>query len=403
MLSSIQIHNKIVENRAKLDAAEKSFNAAEGDAKDIYRDTINQIKGENKSLDEQLADALDYEDKIRQGGGIPLADPNAGNKTEFKPKNLGEFVLGARDEFKGLKLGTYIALDAYQDFKLAEHKETDYSLPEQYIQSIPKLGIYNTLPRSVTDKDSISFYEADQTKLTNAAATWTPGKTIAMSGMAWTQRSFHMEQIANGMPLLENNLNDYNELMTLVNGTLLYMQELAKGAKVLNGPKANAETGMVGILNHDGIQKFTKGTGDTITDSAYKMATDVFLATGFVPTTVGMHPYVAESVNLEKDKNGRYINQMVNGKLWALNVVEDLNLTETTGESSSQKTTYGMMVYLPNAATFYTKMGETLEVGLVNDQFIRNEKTIRINGQYGLKVTFPKAFSYLADTGVTGR
>lgn len=403
MLSSIQIHNKIVENRAKLDAAEKSFNAAEGDAKDIYRDTINQIKGENKSLDEQLADALDYEDKIRQGGGIPLADPNAGNKTTFKPKNLGEFVLGARDEFKGLKLGTSIALDAYQDFKLVEHKETDYSLPEQYIQSLPKLGIYNTLPRAVTDNDAVTFYEADQTKLTNAAATWTPGNTIQMSGMAWKQRSFHMEQIANGMPLLENNLNDYNELMSLVNGTLLYMQELAKGAKVLTGPKSNAETGMVGILNHDGIQKFKKGTGDTITDSAYKMATDVFLATGFVPTTVGMHPYVAESVNLEKDKNGRYINQMVNGKLWALNVVEDLNLTETTGESSSQKTTYGMMVYLPNAATFYTKMGETLEVGLVNDQFIRNEKTIRINGQYGLKVTFPKAFSYLADTGVAGR
>ncbi len=403
MLSSIQIHNKIVENRAKLDAAEKSFNAAEGDAKDVYRDTINQIKGENKALDEQLAEALDYEDKIRQGGGIPLADPNAGNKAEFKPKNLGEFVLGARDEFKGLKMGTFIALDAYQDFKLAEHKDTDYSLPEQYIQFLPKLGIYNTLPRAVTDNDSVTFYEADQTKLTNAAATWTPGKTIAMSGMAWTQRSFHMEQIANGMPLLENNLKDYNELMNLVNGTLLYMQELAKGAKVLTGPKANAETGIVGILNHDGIQKFTKGASDTITDSTYKMATDVFLATGFVPTTVGMHPYVAESVNLEKDKNGRYINQMVNGKLWALNVVEDLNLTETTDENTSKKTTYGMMVYLPNAATFYTKMGETLEIGLVNDQFIRNEKTIRINGQYGLKVTFPKAFSYLADTGVAGR
>lgn len=403
MFSSIQIHNKIVENRAKLDAAEKSFNAAEGDAKDIYRDTINQIKGENKALDEQLAEALDYEDKIRQNGGIPLADPNAGNKTEFKPKNFGEFVLGARDEFKGLQMGTSIALDAYQDFKLAEHTETDYSLPEQYIQSLPKLGIYNTLPRAVTDKDAVTFYEANPAKLTNAAETWTPGNTIPMSGMAWTQRSFHMEQIANGMPLLENNLNDYNELMTLVNGTLLYMQELAKGAKVLTGAKAKAETGIVGILNHDGIQKFTKGTTDTITDSVYKMATDVFLATGFVPTTVGMHPYVAESVNLEKDKNGRYINQMVNGELWALSVVEDLNLTETTGETSSKKTAYGMLVYLPNAATFYTKMGEKLEIGLVNDQFLRNEKTIRINGQYGLKVTFPKAFSYLADTGVAGR
>lgn len=403
MFSSIQIHNKIVENRAKLDAAEKSFNAAEGDAKDVFRDTINQIKGENKSLDEQLAEALNYEDKIRQNGGIPLADPSAANKKEFKPKNLGEFVLGARDQFKGLTMGTSIALDAYQDFKLLEHKDTDYSLPEQYAQTLPKLGIYNTLPRAVTDKDSISFYEADQTKLTNAAATWTPGNSIAMSGMAWRPRSFHMEQIANGMPLLENNLNDYNELMTLVNTTLLYMQELAKAAKVLNGAKANAETGMVGILQNDGIQKFKKGTTDTITDCAYKMANDVFLATGFNPTTIAMHPYVAESVNLEKDKNGRYINQMVNGKLWALNVVEDLNLTETTGEASSQKTTYGMMAYWNNAATFYTKMGETLEVGLVNDQFIRNEKTIRINGQYGLKVTFPKAFSYLADTGVAGR
>lgn len=402
MFSSVQIHNKIVENRAKLDAAEKSFNAAEGDEKDIYRDTINQIKGENKALDEQLAEALDYEDKIRQGGGIPLADPNAGNKAEFKPKNFGEFVLGARDEFKGLQMGTSIALDSYQDFKLLEHTETDYSLPEQYIQSLPKLGIYNTLPRAVTDKDAVSFYEADPTQLTNAAATWTPGNTIQMSGMAWKQRSFHMEQIANGMPLLENNLNDYNELMTLINGTLLYMQELAKGSKVLRAPKSNAETGMVGILNHEGIQKFTKVAGDTITDSVYKMSTDVFLGTGFIPTTVGMHPYVAESVNLEKDKNGRYINQMVNGKLWALNVVEDLNLTETTSGSGA-KTTYGMMVYLPNAATFYTKMGEKLEIGLVNDQFIRNEKTIRINGQYGLKVTFPKAFSYLADTGVSGR
>ena len=93
MLSSIQIHNKIVENRAKLDAAEKSFNAAEGDAKDIYRDTINQIKGENKSLDEQLAEALDYEDKIRQGGGIPLADPTLATRPSSSPRTSASSCL----------------------------------------------------------------------------------------------------------------------------------------------------------------------------------------------------------------------------------------------------------------------------------------------------------------------
>lgn len=402
MLSSIEIHNKLQENAIRLDDAQKSFNTADGDAKDAFRDTINQIIGENKALNEQLGDALNEEDKIRKNGGVPLANTQTENKRA--PRTLGEFVLGARDEFKGLSMGTSIALDAYQDFKLAEHKDTDYSLPEQYQQTLPRLGVYNTLPRAATDKDSITFYEADPSKLDNKAATWTPGNTIPMSGMAWKQRSFHMEQIANGIPLLENNLNDYNELMTLVNTTILYMQELAKGAKVLNGPKESAETGIVGILNNDGVQKYTMASGDTVADSAYKMATDVFLATGFVPTTVAMHPYVAESVNLEKDKNGRYINQMVNGELWALSVVEDLNLTgKKTVSSKDDTATYGMMVYWPNAATFYTKMGEKLEVGLVNDQFLRNEKTMRINGQYGLKVTFPKAFSFLADTAVKGR
>lgn len=402
MQSSIEIHNKLTENAARLAEAEKSFNAAEGDAKDVFRDTINEIKGENKALNEQLGDALNEEAKIRANGGVPLASTQ--NVNEFRPKNIAQAILGDPKNFKGMKLGDAIAMDAYQDFKLVEHKDTDYTLPEQYIQSLPMFGVLSTLPTATTNSDAVTFYEADESKLDNKAAVWKPGQSIQMSGMAWKQRSFHCEQIANGIPVLENNLADYNELATIINTTLYYMQELAKGKEVLTGAAENAETGIVGILNHTGIQKFTKADSDTIADAAYKMTTDVFLKTGFYPTTLAMHPYVAEAVNLEKDKNGRYINQMVNGKLWALNVVPDLNLTGTKQVSKPNDTpTYGMLAYWPNAATFYTKMGEKLEYGLVNDQFLRNEKTLRINGQYGLKVTFPKGFSYLADTGVAGR
>ncbi len=396
MKSSLQIHNDLRDLDERISKAQADFNAAEGDAKDAFRDAINQYKGEQKALNDLLGDVLDAEDKVRRSGGVPLADPSG---AAFKPKNLAQALLGDPAGFKGLELGQSIALDEYQDFKLKEHSDTDYSLPSQYAEQLPNFGVLSSLPTAKTDKDSVSFYEADPELLSNAAGTWVPGKTIQMSGMGWKQRSFHMEQVANGMPVLENNLSDYNELSTIINDTLVYMQELAKASRVLRGSKDNAETGIVGILEHENIQKFTKASTDTIADAAYKMATDVFLATGFYPTTLAMHPYVAEAVNLEKDKNGRYINQMVNGKLWALSVVPDLNLSEA-GES---KTTYGMLAYWPNAATFYTKMGEKLEYGLVNDQFLRNEKTIRINGQYGLKVTFPKCFSYLADTGVAGR
>lgn len=396
MKSSIQIHNELRDLDERIAKAQADFNAAEGDAKDAFRDAINQYTGEQKALSDLLGDVLEAEDKVRRSGGVPLADPSG---AAFKPKNLAQALLGDPAGFKGLQLGQSIALDEYQDFKLKEHADTDYSLPSQYAEQLPNFGVLSSLPTAKTDKDSVSFYEADPELLSNAAGTWVPGKAIQMSGMGWKQRSFHMEQVANGMPVLENNLSDYNELSTIINDTLVYMQELAKASRVLRGSKDNAETGIVGILEHENIQKFTKVSTDTIADAAYKMATDVFLATGFYPTTLAMHPYVAEAVNLEKDKNGRYINQMVNGKLWALSVVPDLNLSET----AESKTTYGMLAYWPNAATFYTKMGEKLEYGLVNDQFLRNEKTIRINGQYGLKVTFPKCFSYLADTGVAGR
>lgn len=397
--SSIQIHNELLELKEKVNEAQRGFNSAEGDAKDAYRDQIKMYEGEQKALNEMLSDVLDYEDKVRKGGGVPLAAP----ADEFKPQNLAQAILGDPKAFDRIDWGSKFALDDYQDFKLVEHKETNYDLPEQYAQTLPKLGIYNTLPKATTKSDSVTFFEADPEKLNNAAATWTPGNAISMSGFAWKQRSFHLEQIANGVPVLENNLRDYGQLSNIINVTLRYMQELAKGAKVVNGPKANTETGIVGILEHDGIQKFAKGATDTIADCAYKMANDVFLKTGFIATHVAMHPYVAESVMLEKDKNGRYINQMVNGKLWALNVVQDLNLATTTTAKDTSSTTYGMMAYWPNAATFFTKMGEMLEVGLVNDQFLKNEQTIRINGQYGLQVTFPGCFSYLADTGVTGR
>ena len=398
MKSSIQIHNELLELDGKIAQAEKQFNAADADAKDALRDSINQYKGEQKSLNDMLGDVLNEEDRIRKAGGVPVAQEAP--KAEFKPRNLAQMALGARDAFKGLEVGDrkrFDVLDAYTEFGLAEHSETDYTLPRQTSDALPNFGILSTLPKATTSTDILTFFECDPTKYVNNAATWEPGNVKPESSMAWTQRSAHMELIANGMPVLETNLKDYGSLQSLINTELLYMQNMVKAAKVIKAPKSNADKGIVGIVNHDGVLTRTKGSKETLADVIRKMKTDIFLASGFQPTTVAMHPYVAESIELEKDANQRYINMMVNGKLWALQVVEDLNLSETTETS----TTYGMMAYLPQAATFFNRESESIEVGIVNDQFMRNELTIRLEGRYGLKVTYPKAFCYVADCGIS--
>ena len=60
-----------------------------------------------------------------------------------------------------------------------------------------------------------------------------------------------------------------------------------------------------------------------------------------------------------------------------------------------------MLSLWPQDETLYTRETASIATGIVNDQFMHNELTIRIEGRYGLAVRYPGAFSYVADTGIT--
>lgn len=400
MKSSIQIRNEVKDLDERIAKASSEFASAEGDAKDALRDRINDYKGQQRALNDMLDDILAEEDKIRRGGGVPLADPAAKPKAEA-PKSIVDLLMGPRDEFKGLGFHdtmTFNVKDAYTDFGLPGVQQIDYSLPRQTSDALPNFGFLDSLPTGTTQADILTYFEKDEAKYNNAAAVWTPGNKKPSSAMGWKQTSAYIETIAHLMPVLEQQLKDYGQLQSLIGTELLFGLRMALADKVLTG---NDNNGIKGVLNNASIQKYAAKTGDTIADSVYRMGTDVFIGSGYQPTHVAMHPYVAESLALEKDKQGRYMNVMVNGKLWALNVVEDIHLSKTTGAESTAKTTYGILTYWNQAATVFTKETDSIAVGLVGDQFAYNEATIRAEGRHGLKVTYPKAFSYLADSGIT--
>ena len=400
MKSSIQIRNEVKDLDERIAKASSEFASAEGDAKDALRDQINDYKGQQRALNDMLDDVLAEEDKIRRGGGVPIAAPAAEPKAKA-PKSVVDFLMGPRDEFKGLGFHdtmTFNVKDAYTDFGLPGVQQIDYSLPRQTSDALPNFGFLDSLPTGTTQADILTYFEKDEAKYNNAAAVWTPGNKKPSSAMGWKQTSAHIETIAHLMPVLEQQLKDYGQLQSLIGTELLFGLRMALADKVLTG---NDDNGIKGVLNNASIQKYAAKTGDTIADSVYRMGTDVFIGSGYQPTHVAMHPYVAESLALEKDKQGRYLNVMVNGKLWALNVVEDIHLSKTTGAESTAKTTYGILTYWNQAATVFTKETDSIAVGLVGDQFAYNEATIRAEGRHGLKVTYPKAFSYLADSGIT--
>lgn len=400
MKSSIQIRNEVRDLDERIAKASSDFASAEGDAKDALRDQINDYKGQQRALNDMLDDVLAEEDKVRRGGGVPLAAPAAEPKAKA-PKSVVDCLMGARDEFKGLGFHdtmTFNVKDAYTNFGLPGVQQVDYSLPRQTSDALPNFGFLDSLPTGTTQADILTYFEKDEAKYKNAAAVWTPGSQKPSSAMGWKQTSAYIETIAHLMPVLEPQLRDYGQLQSLISTELLFGLRMALADKVLTGNDTN---GIKGVLKNEGIQAYTAKSGDTLADSVYRMGTDVFIGSGYQPTHVAMHPYVAESLALEKDKQGRYMNVMINGNLWALKVVEDLHLTETTVADSTEKTTYGVLTYWNQAATVFTKETDSITIGLVGDQFAYNEATIRAEGRHGLKVTYPKAFSYLADSGIT--
>lgn len=406
MKSSIQIHNELRDLDARIAKAAADFATAEGDAKDALRDSINEWKGEQKALSDQLGDVLAAEDEVRRGGGVPLA---AGTpEPKAAPRSLAEELMGPRDEFRGLDFGDSLTIDVrdasdkpYTNLGLPGRTEISYDLPRQTSDNAYQFGFLDSLPKATTAADVLQYFVKDDAKYANNAAAWSAGNEKPSTTMGWKQASCQVETIAHLMPVLEQQVRDWGQLRALIDVELLMGLRLAEAKAALLGKNSN---GITGVLENADIQKVAMATGDDLVDTVRKAKTDILLKSGFNPTHVAMHPYVAESLELMKDKNGRYIQQVVNGKLWALTVTEDINLCgKKTVKIENDTNTYGALVYWNSAATWFTKETDSIQVGLVGNQFAYNEATIRAEGRHALKVTYPKAFAYVADTGVAGR
>lgn len=390
MKSSIEILNSITEINNIMESEEKAFNSTEGDVQAAHRDSINSLKGKRDALNEMLADVLAEEEKMRAAGGVPLVAkaPEKESPVDF----IGEF-LGSRDDFKkagGLygRLGEKMkfAYDkADPTYKLPTPKKTDYSLPGNIIDM--PMGVIDVISKGTTDSNMEYMIPG---KFTNNAAEWTPGTVKAESDESWGKDEATMFWLAHSMPVSRDTLSNYGQLQAILSNDLMTGLRLKEAAALLNLDSSDTKKG---ILKKTGIQKYAAKQGDTLYDSVRRMKTMSWMETGILPNYVAMHPLVTEHLDLMKDKNERYMMLTINGRMWGVPIVEDVNLV--SGEEGSQK--YGVLLFNSNSATWYTAESDALQIGLVNDQFVRNEFTLLAEGKHLITVQRPKSFVYMED------
>lgn len=341
-------------------------------------DEARVIEGQIRELDITLEHVLDEEERIRdEYRNVPAP----------KPASFGERILGPRDEFQGLKEGfrneaddDYYGSDSGPSVvTLAGPTEVELAIPGKSPALLKNFA--STLP-SAAAQGSISFKR--RSTQTGNPDTW--AGVDAETGLSatkekviytWVDAVANKETIAGYVPISKDTLKDYDELLSIIESDLLIDLYEKRNGKYLTG---NNNSGIIGVLNTVGIQSFTTHMGGAYFDAVRKMRTKIMQNARRIPTHVCVHPDIKEAIDLYKTQQG-YYQHLADDVMWGMQVVEDFDCN-------------GILVYDAFSSRRRPIHGTSVEVGYVNDQFIKNELCLLAEETSALQVVRPDAFIY---------
>jgi HK97 family phage major capsid protein len=174
----------------------------------------------------------------------------------------------------------------------------------------------------------------------------------------------------------------------VIDNRLTLMLSLAEEVQLLTG--SGVSPALLGILNKPGIQTYAKNTAvnpEPIADAIYR-GMNLIRYTGFAePSGIVMHPNNWMDVRLTRTSQGVYLwgNPSEQGieRIWGLPVIP------TTAMTANTALTGDFRLY----SEIDRRQDVTIDVGYVNDDFSRNQSTIRIEERLALIVYRASAFA----------
>lgn len=319
----------------------------------------------------QLAAALNGKNAVHDQRGNPLVPLNRAERKLFERT--------VRETKAAPTLGTGVI----EPDRLARIPQVDAD---------DRLRIRDVISTGQTSSGSVEY--AREESVTGDAAAAEHGSEKAELGMDFTLQNAPVRTIAGWMPVQNQQLEDWAQLRSLIDGRLRYRVNRREEEEVLYGDGSAPSLEGIGVVS--GTQDISangrySAAEHTLIDVVRMGISDVMVA-GYEANAVVLHPFDWETIVLEKGTDDRYVWVVVtdnNGsRIWGVRAVEAVGAqSRDTGQRNIFVGDWLM------GAQLLDRMNTTIQVGLIDRQFVENMRTILAEERIALPIYAPAAFA----------
>ena len=257
------------------------------------------------------------------------------------------------------------------------------------------LTVMDLIPRLTTTSDTIEYVQQTTQTLTAAMTAEATGSALTgtdgrkpESTLAFATVTAPVRTCATWLPITNRLLSDAPAVRGIINSQLLYGVALTVEQQVISGDGTGEN--LTGILNTANIQTLGRGTNNEV-DALFLARTMVRTGAHLPPTAIVMNPVDYQQVRLLRQNAasatlGSYLMGDPTGlgtaTVWGLPVVESENVPVDTV----------IVANWDQGSGVFDREQAAVRVGLVNDQFIRNQQTILAEQRLAFVVWRPQAF-----------
>ncbi|MBD9419822.1 phage major capsid protein [Achromobacter sp. ACM04] len=368
----------------KYDKASEAIQKGESVTAEM-KSAIENQKGELQKLVDKV---LEMEEK-----GVQLR----GRQTE--KKGFIDFVKD-HGEYKALrengKAAAEIEVSKGDMAAMQETKVTSAGLVvpqfDPTIQANPRqeLRIRDLIPSVPVTGQSYTYFK--ELLHTRGAAPVAEGAAKPQSNVTFEQKTDLVKKIAVWIPVSDEALDDVPQLFGYLQQLLRYDLKLEEEEQILKGDGTG--NNLPGIMTQ--ATAFTASlskAGDTSIDTVRRAIYQVRKQAKLAADATVMTELDWMDIELQKDSQNRYLFANLQGFvtpiLWGRPVITSDSMDEGNGTDTGGEFLVGNF---QRGATIYDRMSFLFKVGMINDDFIKNQRALLVEERLGLAVRRNYAF-----------